>query len=463
MTATEMAPTPASAATPRILASWYETGRTDLSAHLAVHGPLPGPDVWDARFADLLVEAIREAGLKGRGGAAFPAARKLDLIRSSRPGPSVIVNAMEGEPASQKDRMLLATAPHLVLDGAQLVGMALGAQAIAVCVADDQHDVAARVSAAIAERAHHRISPVPVKLFRPPRRYITGEESALVSWMRGGRARPAFRPTKGVPLTISRQPVLVHNAETLAHVALIARHGPDWFRSVGLPDAPGTTLVTVSGAVQHPGVYEVALGTPISAILEGVGLQGVGLHGVGLHGADLEAARQRPSLSGVLVGGYGGAWLHPSRIDTPYAPGPLAAAGSAFAVGILAALPGSSCGVAETARVAAYMAGENAGQCGPCIYGLPAIADDLARLARGDGNQSTVNRLQSRLEAVAGRGACGHPDGVVRFVRSALKVFAPDLAHHARHHPCPGWKAQPVLPIHAGSADRRVGSSGWQR
>jgi len=217
----------------------------------------------------------------------------------------------------------------------------------------------------------------------------------------------------------------VHNAETLAQVALIARHGAAWFRELGTPESPGSTLVTVSGAVGTPGVVEVELGTPVDDIV----------------------ARMEPTgpVSGLLVGGYGGAWLHPADAGVAYAPRPLTEVGATLGVGVVVVLPSTSCGIAETARIARYMAGESAGQCGPCVYGLPAIAEDLELLAAGRGDHGVLARLGQRSGAVLGRGACRHPDGVVRLVRSALAVFADDARDHAAGRPCVGRGAPTVL------------------
>jgi NADH:ubiquinone oxidoreductase subunit F (NADH-binding) len=413
--------------TSRLLAAWFQTERRDLESHLCVHGPLPTFPCREADRADELVEAVRAAGLTGRGGAGFPTARKWDSVRSGCRHPILAVNAMEGEPASHKDRSLLGAAPHLVLDGAVLAAQAIGACDIVLCVAHDRNDSAESVRAAMVERDAVGVRGPPVRLLRPAGRYVSGEESALVAWLAGGPAVPSFRPVRGIPLTIGRSPVLVQSAETLAHVALIARHGPEWFRRVGLPDAPGTCLVTASGAVRRPGVYEIEMGTPVVGILRQAGLES--------------------PVRSVLVGGYGGAWLPAELLETPYAPAPLAAAGCAVGAGVLAAIPASSCGIAETARVAMYMAGESAGQCGPCVAGLPALAQDLLQLTRGTGDNQTVPRLRYRLDEVDGRGACRHPDGVVRLVRSALEVFAGDVAQHARHRPCPGWNHKPILPV----------------
>jgi NADH:ubiquinone oxidoreductase subunit F (NADH-binding) len=351
----------------------------------------------------------------------------------------VVVNAMEGEPASAKDRVLLAYAPHLVLDGAEVAATVVGASEIAVCVADHRDATAHSMESAIAERSRNGRSRFTITLHRPPDRYVSGEESALVSWLNDRPALPALRIDKSVPLRVGRRPAMVHNAETLAQVALIARHGPAWFRRQGTPEAPGSTLVTVTGAVRFPGVLEVELGTPVADILQRAG-----------------AATE---LSAVLVGGYGGSWLGPSHLATPYAPGALAAVGSTHGVGILIALSADSCGIAETARIARYMAGQSAGQCGPCVFGLPAIADDLEQLGRGRADRSIIDRIQNRSDAVDGRGACRHPDGVVRLVRSALSVFGDDARAHAEGHPCLGHGAPTVLTLPSGPAPEPTGTT----
>jgi NADH:ubiquinone oxidoreductase subunit F (NADH-binding) len=413
-------------ATTRILAAWARTGRSDLWSHLETHGSLPLHRRRDRSRAEELVEAVRMAGLTGRGGAGFPTARKLDSIRRARGRRLLVVNAMEGEPASRKDRALLMSAPHLVLDGAEVAAYAVAAEQIALCVPDDQDPSADSIGRALADRGAMRGDHVPAALVRPPGRYISGEESALVAWIDRRQAAPLFRPIKGVPLTVGRRPVLVQSAETLAHLALIARYGPSWFRTVGSAEAPGTCLVTVSGAVTQPGVYEVATGTGVDSVLGRAG-----------------AASAGPTL----VGGYGGTWLHPDQLGTPYAPSALRAVGCTMGAGVLASIGPSACGVAETARVAGYMADESAGQCGPCAFGLPAIAADLFALAGAHSDRSALARLRHRLGVVDGRGACGHPDGVVRMVRSALEVFAADFAGHARGRPCPAWNRRPVLSI----------------
>ena len=426
-------------ATTRLLAgATGNEGPPDLATHLATHGPLALPGRDDGRWRAGMVRAVTESGLLGRGGGGFPSGAKWDAVRRTARRPILVVNAMESEPASAKDRVLLAHAPHLVLDGAEVAATVVGAGEIVVCVAADNDAAALSVESAMAERAGHGRPRFTTTVHRPPDRYVSGEESALVSWLNDRLALPILRIDKSVPLRVGRRPAMVHNAETLAQVALIARYGPEWFRRLGTPEAPGSTLVTVTGAVRFPGVLEVELGMPVIEILERAGAE--------------------TDLSGVLVGGYGGSWLGSSHLATPYAPGSLAEVGSTHGVGILIALPGGSCGIAETARIVRYMAGESAGQCGPCVFGLPAIADDLEQLWSGRADASVIDRIRSRSATVEGRGACAHPDGVVRLVRSALSVFGDDARAHAQGRPCAGHAVPTVLALPSGPRHARTGA-----
>ncbi len=392
---------------------------TDLAGHVATLGPVPLPSPGARGWREAFVSVLEASGLAGRGGAGFPAAIKLAVAHAAGGGGTILVNAMEGEPASDKDKLLLLQAPHLVLDGAQLMAAASGAHRVTVCVPEGREHVAMAVARAMAERAADGCARVSEVLVRPPDRFVAGEESALVRWVDSGQSLPFFRPDKGVALRIGRHGALVHNAETLAHVAMIARTGPDAFRAHGLVEDPGTSLITISGAVEHPGVVEADRGTPLIDI----------------------ANRATPTgpPQALLVGGYGGSWVGPAHFATPYASLSLRAIGATAGVGIVIVLGQDACGLMESARIAHYMAGQSVGQCGPCVYGLPAIADDVTRLARGHVDPGLMARLERRLKEVDGRGACRHPDGAVNLVRSALSVFAADVSSHVHGAPCAHW------------------------
>jgi NADH:ubiquinone oxidoreductase subunit F (NADH-binding) len=219
-------------------------------------------------------------------------------------------------------------------------------------------------------------------------------------------------------------PTLVQNVETLAHVALIARYGARWFRSVGTAAEPGSMLTTVYQPQGHCRVVEAEIGTPLRTLLNS--------------GAETQAW---------LIGGYHGTWL-----PLPHAAGltldnaGVSKYGAAVGAGVLVALPADRCGLTETARVTGYLAAESAGQCGPCLNGLPRIAAGLAELAGAGHRRQTRTDVERWAGLVAGRGACNHPDGTVRFVRSALTVFAPEISLHARGQ-CSATSRRPFLPL----------------
>lgn len=408
-----------------------------LREHLEFHGPRP--NLRPGRRGGELITIVSESGLHGRGGAAFPTATKLSAVVRSGRRTIVVANGSEGEPASAKDTFLLSAAPHLVLDGAVLAADAVGAREAIVCVHGGFNPAIPAVAAAIAERREAGSDRVGLKLVEVPPRYVAGEESALVHLLNGGPATPTLVPPRPFQRGVGGRPTLVQNVETLAHIALIARHGPDWFRSIGTHEAPGSALVTVTGELRRPGVFEIALGAPIADVVR---------HAGGDIG-DLEA---------LLVGGYFGTWISATeaatqRLDQPS----LSAAGHTMGAGVIVAVGNGRCGLAETAHVMRYLANESAGQCGPCVHGLAAIAREITSVAQGN-RGARPERLVRWSEQVRGRGACRHPDGAVHLLASALRVFGDDLTHHVHHGPCATAFTRAVLPVTlpiAAAASRR--------
>jgi NADH:ubiquinone oxidoreductase subunit F (NADH-binding) len=398
---------------PRLLASLRgDRCAIDLDSHLRLHGPTPAgrPE---------LVTLVEQSGLRGRGGGSFPTGRKLAAVASSGGRPLVVVNAVEGEPASGKDRTLVRYLPHLLLDGAVLAAEALGGREAIIAFGGPSDLELAALSAAISSRARRRVDRrVELQPVAVPRAFVAGEESALLRFLEGGPAKPTFGPRP------YERAVLVQNAETLAHLALIARFGPEWFRELGTPDEPGSALVTLSGAVTRPGVYEIELGTTIEHLLR-------------LAGGASEPIRA------VLVGGFFGTWLDADALDLPLLDATFAPRGASLGARAIVALPKDACGIVETARIARYLADQSAGQCGPCVYGLDSIASALARLAHGkaDGRGD----LRRWVGLVRGRGACKHPDGAGGFVASALDCFADEVDRHLRGRCSAGVRA--VLPL----------------
>jgi NADH:ubiquinone oxidoreductase subunit F (NADH-binding) len=378
-----------------------------LEEHVGLYGPL------ELAGVDLIAE-VEASGLRGRGGSGFPTGQKLAAVAAHRERPIVVVNATEGEPASGKDKALLRLAPHLVLDGAAAAAGAIGAREIVIAVgrhARTEHDEVARALASRRDRLQWRLASVPDG-------FVAGEETALLAALAGRPAKPALKPPYPSEKGLGGAPTLVQNAETLAHLALIARFGASWFRSLGTASEPGTALVTLSGAVSRPGVYEIELGTTVSELIA-------------------QAGGPTEPLGAFLVGGYFGGWTTDGELALR--------ADRGLGAGVVVAFPRAACGVHESARVARYLANESAGQCGPCVHGLAALAGGLEEIARGQ----TVDR-RDRLARWAGqvtaRGACSHPDGAARFVTSALSVFEEAFSLHLHKGRCSASDRR-LLPV----------------
>lgn len=416
---------PGPAGLPRLLAAPC----ADHAEHRARYGPLPTLRTRGER-ADFLA-AVDASGLRGRGGGAFPTGRKLRAVADGGRAPVVVANGAEGEPASAKDSVLMQRAPHLVVDGAVVAALAVGADTIHFVV--DRTDTRARdaIARALATRAGEMARPGAWQVVDLPSRYVAGEESALVNFVNGNDARPVTVPPRPYERGVRGRPTLVQNVETLANLALIARYGAAWYGSVGTSDEPGAVLATVVGAVDRPGVYEFACGSRYDAVLAAAG-------------GSLDR------IGALLVGGYFGSWCTPAEARSlALANGVMRRAGAALGCGVVVAFPVDACGVVETAGVARYLASESAGQCGPCVHGLAAVAGALEGLAAGRAAPGTLARVDRWLGDIEGRGACHLPDAAVTFVRSARRVFADDFTHHERSGACTHARSgrAPVLPL----------------
>jgi|tagenome__1003787_1003787.scaffolds.fasta_scaffold20967922_3 NADH:ubiquinone oxidoreductase subunit F (NADH-binding) len=377
-----------------------------FAEHWAVHGPMPVVD---------LPALVERAGLAGRGGAGFPTAAKVRSVAAAAAAtgkaPVVVANGSEGEPAAAKDATLLVLAPHLVLDGLALVAASLGASA-AYLAADEA------LLPGLAAHLADRRDPVGVRLHPVAAAFLSGEESALCAALDG---KPPLPRTKFPPVRergVEGRPTLVLNVETLARVALIAR-GNDLAASAMLV----TRRMEIAGT-PWVDVVDVPLGSRIGDVLR------------------LDDAHA------VLIGGYAGTWIEARRAaDLRLDRSSLGPAGAALGAGLLAALPADRCGLRESARVAGYLAGQSAGQCGPCLNGLPRIAAALDLLARPAPPPSGLLRDLKRWSGLLpGRGACSHPDASVRLVASTLRVFSDELARH-RAGRCTARTGQPFLPV----------------
>jgi NADH:ubiquinone oxidoreductase subunit F (NADH-binding) len=367
--------------------------------HVARYGPLPG-----GGGPNDVIERLEASGLLGRGGAGFPVGRKWRTI-AQRPsgGAVVLINGAEGEPWSAKDRAVMSVRPHALIDGLIVAAEAVGADE-AVLYVGSGHRTARKV---MTEALGQRRLPLPIRIVDAPERYVAGEESAAVHFINDGDARPTTVPPRPFERGIDGQPTLVQNVESLAYAGLIARSG----------ETASAGLVTIGG-VPHAGVREVELGTSIGEIVSASGAR-------------------REATQAILLGGYFGRWAPAdSAWDLAYDPAELRAAGLTAGCGVIRVLGAAECGVETTSQVMAYLAGQSAAQCGPCVFGLRAIADATERLARGMSRDDDLARIERWGGQLVGRGACRHPDGAAGFLASALLTFSDEFQRHARTRRC---------------------------
>jgi NADH:ubiquinone oxidoreductase subunit F (NADH-binding) len=397
----------------RLLAGPPLDGRSEsLSSHVGRLGAIAHPATPSAVIGELAA-----AGILGRGGAGFPMAEKWRAVAAARGRAVVVANGAEGEPESYKDRVLLQHRPHLVIDGALIAAHAVGAD-VAVLYVGGEHTAALRaVRRAVTERDadEQRI----LRIVEAPEGYVAGEASAVVHYVDAGDARPTPTPPRMSERGVRDRPTLVQNVESLACAALVARFGSGWYREAGRGDARGTALVTIGGAVRAPGVVEIELGTPVGEVIERAG-----------------GAEGRPQA--VLLGGYFGAWSDVRDAwHLALDPVTLRDNGLAFGCGLVHVLPARACGLRRVASIARFLAGSTAEQCGPCRFGLPAIAAALHRLAEGRGRQDDIDDVTRWTAQIRRRGLCRHPDGAIQQIASGLSVFAEDVRAHIA-----GWSCQ---------------------
>ena len=362
---------------------------------------------------DELLRHLTASGLRGRGGAGFPAAVKLRAVRDRAVhdrgtgdhlgAPVVVANGEEGEPGSVKDRWLLRARPHLVLDGLALAAAVTGAVRGYVYLSDPE--AAARIRRALA--AHE--PRLPVEVVETDHTYVAGEESAVVRRIDGGPALPAAKPPRPFERGVGGAPTLVANVETLARIALTAAR-PDLRRRIAR-----TTLVTLSGGPGAPLLTEVPYGIPLRA---------------------LAAAHGTPDAAGALMGGLFGGLVDASALNLPVEPDALAAAGSALGCGAVRFLTDGACPVAVAADAVGHLAAESSRQCGVCVSGTAAISGALTALAAGSAGPDTVTHLERWATGLPGRGACGLLDAAAGNAGSLLRTF-PALVRSHLATPCP--------------------------
>ena len=371
-----------------------------LDEYLAGQGYLGLADALAMSPESVIVLAL-EAGLLGRGGAYFPAARKWQAARRvDAARRHLVVNAEEGEPGVFKDRHLMEGNPHRIIEGAVIAAYAAGAGNVVIYINAEADLSAARMTAALeaAQTAGLVGDDVlgsgfdcAVAVRRGAGGYVCGEETTLLNTVEGRRREPRLRPPFPTDAGLYGEPTVINNAETLANLPAIMRGGARRFASVGLNEARGTRLVSLSGAVRRPGLAEVPMGTTVRQVID-------------LVGGGVPDGR---AIGFAAVGGPSSGLLPASELDVPLRPGMLHSSGVVMGAGGITVFDDRASPAEVAARLSKYNAAESCGKCTPCREGTPRIAEALVRIAAGDGKGSDVRDLQDLAEIVGAASLCG--------------------------------------------------------
>jgi NADH:ubiquinone oxidoreductase subunit F (NADH-binding) len=383
---------------------------------------------------DDVIEEIRRSGLRGRGGAGFPTGMKWRTVRDDPcPTKYFVCNAAEGEPGTFKDRRLLRMNPYQVVEGIGIAALAIGAERAYVGIKAGFDRETARLTEAMSEMAaHDLIGPVAIEVVPGPDEYLFGEEKALLEVIEGNAPLPRVVPPwmEGLFRTPdSPNPTAVNNVETLANVPHILANGAEWFRSFGTEDSPGTMVLTLSGDVRSPGVYELPMGFSLRELVEGIG-------GGPPDGRTLKAVF--PGASNTIIS--------PEQLDTPLGFGPMHAVGTGLGSGGFVVYDDSACIVRATLAFSRFLSIESCGQCPACKHGTGAITQLLERIDAGEGSEQDVETILARARTVTDAQRCALPTGETLIAQSAIQVFGHEFADHLGRG-CPSPRDLPVPKI----------------
>ena len=373
-----------------------------------------------------VIQEVEDSGLRGRGGAYFPAALKWRGARAVDKAPRyLVVNSEEGEPGIFKDRHLMEGVPHRIVEGAAIAAYASGAEQAYIYINAEAELSTARMQTALIQARDRGLLGedilgsgfgLEVEIRRGAGGYVCGEETTLLNTMEGDRREPRLRPPFPTESGLLASPTVINNPETLASVPFILAGGAAAFAAVGTESDKGTKIVSISGSVARPGIAEVPMGTTLHEIVYGIG------GGPGAGG----------SLTAVAVGGPSSGILPPSMLDTAIKPGLLHESGVMLGAGGVIALD-ERVSIPETLRkLAAYNANESCGKCTPCREGTPRIVDAVDRLIDGNGTVNELDEIRYLAQVVNSASLCGLGQAAGNPITSTLHFFGDELAELAR-------------------------------
>lgn len=409
-------------------------GPTDLAGYQASGGYEAVRKTVGLAEPHTVTDTIKDANLRGRGGAGFPTGLKWSFV----PPPDgsghryLVANADEMEPGTFKDRLLLENDPHQLIEGMILSAYAISADVGYIFIRAEYHTAIMRLREAIeaAESVNLLGSRINGSEFSfhlhvhvSAGRYICGEETALLNSLEGKRATPRAKPPFPQVSGLWGRPTIVNNVETLCNVPHIMLNGADWFLSLGKGVDGGTKLFGASGRVRRPGCWELPMGTSIGEILEE-------------HAGGMSDGYE---LRGLLPGGASTDFLVAEHLDVPMEYEAVMEAGSRLGTGTMIILDDKTCPVAMIANLEKFFARESCGFCTPCREGLPWVLELLERIEAGQGKERDLEILeqQSTFIGAIGNTHCAHAPGAIEPLSSGLKYFRDDFQAHIRDRSCP--------------------------
>jgi NADH-quinone oxidoreductase subunit F len=381
-----------------------------------------------------IIEEVKAAGLRGRGGAGFPTGLKWSFISQDSPHPRYLVaNADEMEPGTFKDRLLMERDPHQFLEGIILAGYATGTDVAYIFLRGEYHLSAKRLAKAIAEAyAAGYLGKnilgseysLELRLHLSVGRYMCGEETGMLNALEGKRANPRAKPPYPPTSGLFGKPTTINNVETLCNVPHIVNHGAAWYRGLSHTKDGGTKLYGASGKVKRPGLWELPMGTTLRELLEE--------HAGGM--------RDGVRFRGVLPGGASTDFLVEEHLDVPLDFTEVQKFGSRLGTGTMIVLDDQTCPVGMVWNLEHFFAQESCGWCTPCWSGLRWVERILNAMEEGDGQPGDIAELelQSRFWT-PGHTFCALAPGAGEPLQSALKYFREDFERHIREKRCP-WK-----------------------
>jgi NADH:ubiquinone oxidoreductase subunit F (NADH-binding) len=386
--------------------------------------------------ATATIATIASSGLRGRGGAGFPAAAKWRLAAGT-PAPRryVVVNGYGADPATRTDEFLLEQDPFAVIEGAAIAAFAIGAGEVIIAVRSDATTAIARLGSAIGSATEAGFigfdilgSAMDITVTVRPVQgaYMLGEETVLLKALAGKRGQPEQRPPHPAESGLDGMPTLVHNVQTLAAVPWIIRNGAAAFAGIGSPDSPGTILVQVR-TPSGDGIAEVPLGTPLRDV-------------IGL-GGRLPASR---SIKAVLVGGPSGGLLPPEMLDTPYAFDTLRAAGAHIGSGSVVVADDRACVVDLARLLTRFCAGEACGKTIPCRIGTRRLVEIADRVVEGRPKPTDMTLLEDLSADIVASALCDHERLTTLPLSSGMRYFRSELDEHILHSACPAGVCHPI-------------------